>query len=208
MSQQSLSQLGEELQPQLLPACLCLHTLAAMQAKFCRRPAFGVVGFEGRDAQSATCIMTAEQASLTADLACTFAHQKPYVTEAWYAREYVISACVSLREHLSLSSCSVSLESCSKCLIYFTNCRLQAIMQRPSLSDPPASMASHIPTVTSSLSDQQMQLQPAFHQNLLAEWSVVIPTSISQVRFCFPYPILLASRHKCSARLLHFKLHC
>ncbi len=86
LSQQSLLQLGEELQTQLLlPARLCFHTLASMQAKFCWHPAFGVAGFEGRDAQSATCIMTAERACLTADLACTFAHQKPYVTEAWYA---------------------------------------------------------------------------------------------------------------------------
>jgi len=66
-------------------------------------------------------------------------------------------------------------------------------VQRPALSDPPASMADHIPTVTSALSDQQMPLQPIFNQHLLAEWSVIIPTTISQVRFCFPYPILLAS---------------
>ncbi len=72
-------------------------------------------------------------------------------------------------------------------------CRLQAILQRPSLSDSPASMVDHIPTVTSSLSDQQMPLQPVFNQHLLASWSVIIPTTISQVRFCVLYPILLAS---------------
>ncbi|DBA65593.1 TPA: hypothetical protein ACH3X2_002660 [Trebouxia sp. C0005] len=126
--------------------------IAAVQGYILSQQSLLQLGFEGRDAQSATCIMTAEQACLTADLACTFAHQKPYVTETW----------------------------------------LQAIMQRPSLSDPPASMGDHIPTVTSSLSDQQMPLQPVFNQHLLASWSVIIPTTISEVRFCFPYQLLLA----------------
>ncbi|DBA65594.1 TPA: hypothetical protein ACH3X2_002660 [Trebouxia sp. C0005] len=114
--------------------------IAAVQGYILSQQSLLQLGFEGRDAQSATCIMTAEQACLTADLACTFAHQKPYVTETW----------------------------------------LQAIMQRPSLSDPPASMGDHIPTVTSSLSDQQMPLQPVFNQHLLASWSVIIPTTISE----------------------------
>lgn len=36
LPQQSLLQLGEELQTQLLPACLCLHSCKDMQAKTCR----------------------------------------------------------------------------------------------------------------------------------------------------------------------------
>lgn len=114
--------------------------IAAMQRYILPQQSLLQLGFEETDAQSATCIMTAEQACLTADMACTFAHQKPYVTETW----------------------------------------LQAIVQRSLLSDPPARMVDHIPTVTSSLSNQQMPLQPVFNQHLLASWSVIIPTTISQ----------------------------
>lgn len=53
-------------------------------------------------------------------------------------------------------------------------CRLQAILQRPSLSEPPANMAQYTPTVTSPVSDQQT-LQPVFNQNLLAGLTFMIP---------------------------------
>ena len=45
---------------------------------------FACTGFVAKDAESAACLMTASQLPLTADLACTFAYHKPYVTEAWY----------------------------------------------------------------------------------------------------------------------------
>ena len=67
--------------------------------------------------------------------------------------------------------------------------RLQAVLQRPLLSDPPPNMADYSPVVISGPSAQEMHLQPVFDQQLLAGYLLIVPPSLTQVSFTFSWAI-------------------
>ena len=60
-------------------------------------------------------------------------------------------------------------------------CRMQAILQRPSLSDPPAKLGDFMPLVTSSMTPQGVHLQSSHDQHLLAGFAFIVPSAIALV---------------------------
>ncbi|KAL3156661.1 hypothetical protein ABBQ38_000943 [Trebouxia sp. C0009 RCD-2024] len=83
--------------------------------------------------------MLPDRTPITPDLACTFTHQKPYVSCKW----------------------------------------LQAILERSSLSDPPAQMADFKPLVYTGLNPAGSHLQPVYNHHLLSGFAFTVPSHIS-----------------------------
>lgn len=128
-------------------------------------------GFVQQPTESASCMMLLNRAPMTADLACTLAHQKPYVTCKWYTK----------KQHLLCTAGPFSLSHRPQVEIV---CRLQAIIERPSLSDPPAQMADFKPLIYTACSPQGLHLPLIYNQHLLSEFGFTMPSKVALVSFC------------------------
>lgn len=58
---------------------------------------------------------------------------------------------------------------------------MQAILQRPSLSDAPAQMGDFTPLVISSMTPQGVPLRSSHDQHLLAGFAFIMPSTIALV---------------------------
>ena len=108
---------------------------------------------------------------MTVDLACTLAHQKPYVTCKWYMT----------MQHLLCTTGSLSSPDTS--LKFQIDCRLQAVLERPSLSDPPPQMADFKPLIYTAGSPQGLHLPLVYNPHLLSDFAFTMPSTIAMVGF-------------------------